>query len=133
MKEERQSNFELMRIVATFFIVMWHVLVHGMLLEDIGEPFAFISKVLCSIMIVHVNSLIFLTGYFSCEKKEVKQKKVLKLLGEGWFYKVLIFLIIFLTGILSFTKIEIFHELSPLDFRHYWLLCSFIFISALYQ
>ena len=32
--QDRQSNFELMRIVSMFMIVVWHIIIHGKLLDN---------------------------------------------------------------------------------------------------
>ena len=65
IKKERTSNFELMRIISMLFIVMYHVIVHGKISTEAVGSYKFIINFILSILIVHVNSLVFLTGYFS--------------------------------------------------------------------
>ena len=72
IKKERTSNFELMRIISMLFIVMYHVIVHGKIATEAVGSYKFIINFILSILIVHVNSLVFLTRYFSCNKNETK-------------------------------------------------------------
>ena len=72
------------------FIVMYHVIVHGKISTEAVGSYKFIINFILSILIVHVNSLVFLTGYFSCNKNETKYKKVGKIIGKAWFYKAII-------------------------------------------
>ena len=67
-KKIRQSNFELMRIISMFFIVIWHIIVHGGLLNNtIGVNHFLIQLILC-IIVVHVNSFILISGFFQYSK-----------------------------------------------------------------
>ena len=90
----RQSNFELMRIISMFFIVLWHIIIHGHLIENSLNPkFSFIMTLLKYIVIVHVNSYVLLTGYFQCKSK-FKLSKIWDLSISSLFYKLIIKLIL---------------------------------------
>ena len=39
--KERESNFELMRVISMFMIVFWHVLVHGNVLAHTTGVYIF--------------------------------------------------------------------------------------------
>lgn len=60
----RNSNFELMRIVSMFFIVIYHIIIHGKILENSHGTTHFLLYIILAICIVHVNSFILVTGYF---------------------------------------------------------------------
>ena len=117
IKKERTSNFELMRIISMLFIVMYHVIVHGKISTEAVGSYKFIINFILSILIVHVNSLVFLTGYFSCNKNETKYKKVGKIIGKAWFYKAIIVILFVIFGVFPLTKIKIMEELLPLELR----------------
>ena len=61
MKNERQSNFELMRIVSMIFIILWHIICHGRIIENcMSLEIKSIFKFMRYIFIVHVNSFVIL-------------------------------------------------------------------------
>ena len=74
---QRIVNFEIMRTIAMFFIVLWHACVHGLTgggifcLEATSSLFNCISTTLiCSLTGVAVNLYVMITGYFMISKKE---------------------------------------------------------------
>ena len=66
MKKERSSNFELMRIISMFFIVVYHFLLTtgGQLITHTTGLINIFFVFLSLIIIVHVNSFIIVSGYF---------------------------------------------------------------------
>ncbi len=122
MKKERQSNFELMRIFSFLFIIAWHIILHGQIFSGLGEPYSFIEKFLEAVLIVHVNSLVFLTGYFSSEKKTVSSKKIFGILGEAWFYRIVIFIVMVFLSIAPLDKVQQFELLFPISLNEYWFI-----------
>ena len=93
MTKVRESNFELLRIISMFFIVVYHVLVHGQILEHATGSMELMTVFIEAFILVHVNSFILITGYFQCKSK-MKLGKVLSLNNATWFYKVVIMLIL---------------------------------------
>jgi len=131
MKKERQSNFELLRIVAIFFIIIWHIIVHGKIFDGLSEPYTFISNVISAFVLVHVNSLIMITGYFNGEKKEIKKSRALKYLGTGWFYNTVSLSIIIYFNLKTFTHIELMEELLLISAETYWFLNCYVILYLL--
>ena len=63
--EERNSNFELLRIVSMLFIILWHTIMHGnMLYNCTNESIKWILEIIQFLIIVHVNSFVMVSGYF---------------------------------------------------------------------
>ena len=92
MKDKiRESNFELLRIIAMFFIVLFHFIVPtgGNLINSTSGYTQIFFQLIAILMIVHVNSFLLLTGYFQHDKK-FKLKKVFDLVLMAWMYKVVI-------------------------------------------
>ena len=131
MNEERQSNFELMRIISIFSIILWHVIIHGGVFNGLGQPASFISNALLALLIVHVNSLVFVTGYFNSGRSKVRFQKIAKLLGTAWFYKAVIIIALSYFGLACFSKITIMEELMPLDLSNYWFINCYVVIYLL--
>ena len=130
MKKERLSNFELMRIISTFFIVLWHVILCGEGLENISSSTKLFFDVILALIAVHVNSYVLLTGYFGCKKDSSNKKSFLNALSISWFYRAIIVIILLSIGAISLTKLEILQDafIVPLNhehwfIHHYLLLC----------
>lgn len=127
MKKERQSNFELMRIISMLFIILWHVIVHGKVLEnsqnlEIDTLINFIKYVI----IIHVNSFILVLGFFQIRSK-FKLSKVFSLLFQTILYSIIIFLILFKLGFvndINFTVIM--NVLIPFSATDYWFISNYL-------
>ena len=127
MKKVRESNFELMRIISMIFIVLWHIIGRGLVIERSGNPaIATVFKMLKYIIIVHVDSFIILMGYFQYKKK-FKLSKVISIVIQTLFYSVIIFFVLYILGYFSdlnwTTLINIFIPFSSQD---YWFIASYL-------
>ena len=60
----RQSNFELMRIISMFMIVLWHCISHTNILGRTSGNLNLLLELIFMFTAVHVNSFILLSGYF---------------------------------------------------------------------
>lgn len=131
MKSIRQSNFELLRVIAMFFIVFYHVIYHGKIIENCtNEGLRLIFTLLEYIMIIHVNLFILLTGYFQ-SKCKFKQSKVWSIINSSLFYKALIMVIFAFLGYLSLSKLDILKELFILNLNEYWFIKYYVFLYCL--
>lgn len=128
MKKERQSNFELLRIISMFFIVLYHTIWHGEILKYTTGFHNILMDILVLICLVHVNSFIMTSGYFQCEK-DITWKKVLKLNNLNWFYRLVIFGIFLIFAIAPMTARDWYHSIIPLDFEYYWFIQVFLLLS----
>lgn len=124
----RKSNFELMRISSMILIIIWHVILHGKLLDNSEGPFMIYYKVLLYIAIIHVNSFIVLTGYFQ-SKSKFKLSKLLSLILEVIFYSVLVLCVskIFNFGV-EFDLTNIIKNLLPSAIGNYWFISAYIIV-----
>ena len=131
MKKERNSNFELMRIISMLFIVYWHLNIFGDIHYNMiqNESVEEVFKFLKFIFVVHVNSFVLITGYFSWNKK-AKVNKIFYLIQQSLFYKVSIMIILALIGFKTFTGVDIIRNLFPLELttdNGYWFLRIYLF------
>lgn len=89
---ERNSNHELLRIVATLMILALHYLngdMGGALNPDNSSEINFvIAKLIESICIVGVNIFVLLTGYYSYKSNKIKVNKGIELYLIMIFYSV---------------------------------------------
>lgn len=131
MKEvKRQSNFELMRIVSMLFIILWHILIHGHVIDNCqNAALKTILQITQYVIIVHVNSFVVLMGFFQ-SKSIFKVKKVLKLIIQVIFYSVTIFLISLKVGwINDINSVDIINSFLPsVSLYDYWFIGSYIIV-----
>lgn len=127
MLTNRQSNFELLRIVAMLFIVMHHYAVHGGI--TFTSQFTF-NKIFLQMLAfggkVGVNIFIMISGYFLiCE--HFKLRKLIKLMFQMWFYSLAILILIFL---FNFTNIDlkvILKSILPIGLVNWFAFTYFVF------
>ena len=112
-----------------FFIVSWHVMVHGKIFAGLGDLSHLVESVLLGIIVVHVNSLVFVTGYFNGDKKSIHWRKVLKLVGVAWLYKAVIAFVFYKFHLAEFGKMTLMEELLPLDVNNnYWFVNVYLIL-----
>ena len=117
-KPGRQANFELLRIIAMFMVVILHWNTNSGLLLDVGSPVTGAgvwSLVTESVCIVAVNVYVLISGYFlsSCT---FSFRRVARVLVQTLFYTVLIPPVLALVGVLSWSEVLVLDEAtSALD------------------
>ena len=130
VRKERLSNFELMRIVSMFMIIIWHLITRSNILEHCSETIYLFLKFFQYFTIVHVNSFILVTGYFGYKNK-FKLGKIVSLLSQSLFYRVL-FVVVFLSlGLVTLSRIDIFKNIFPVDITSYWYLNCYIVLLCI--
>lgn len=136
MKQEngrliRQSNFELMRIISMFMIVVYHFLMDGNLLKNSVGNLHIVLEWLSFLIVVHVNSFVLLTGYFQYDRK-FKKEKLFHLLNLSWFYRVMWVILFIIVGVPEISQLTIFQELSPIDLNwNHWFIVTYILLYVL--
>ena len=125
MQKIKQSNLELMRIISMFFIVLYHVMLHGQAMHNTHGTVLLIVQFITCITLVHVNSFILITGYFQYDKK-FKLKKFLSIYVEMYFYKIIIYIICDLLHIYNLTSVDIFNMINPFDIPYWYIACYLI-------
>lgn len=124
----RKSNFEIMRIISMILIILWHIILHGKLLENSVGPFNIYYKFILYFAIVHVNSFLLLTGYFQ-SKSKFKLSKLLNLVLEVIFYSFLIFFLgVKFNIIKDYNVMDYINNLLPSSVGNYWFICSYIIV-----
>lgn len=137
MTKERNSNFELLRIVSMFCIVFYHLLIHGLyndgyISSDIIQT-PIVNTICRAIMIFtlfHVNSFVMVTGYFQCEGK-FKKKKIIDLAIQTLFYTFLLFIVFNIYGVFDFSTGDVIKEFVPFGIYSYWFVRHYIVLYLL--
>ncbi len=125
--KERNSNIELLRIVAMMMIVFYHFFIHTWVLNSSTGSLNTISHIIVAILVIHVNLFILIFGYFGYKSK-FKVSKLLSLNNAAWFYKVLFTIIAIVLIGKTFTKIEILKAFSPIPLNEYWFITTYILL-----
>lgn len=130
MSQKRNSNFELMRIISMFFIVIGHILMHGNVINNCSNPILkLILELIMFAIIIHVNSYILLTGYFQSDKK-FKLKKIIKLILQMFFYIIICFIICAkMHWINNYNIISIINFITK-SIKEYWFIHAYLIMYA---
>lgn len=127
---QRQSNFELLRIIAMLIIIAHHYVVLSGVTElydftQISPNMLFLQFVGCGGKMA-INIFVLISSYFVC-LKNIIWEKVLKLILEILFYNILITSIFWLSGYQSLTFLSFFRQiLDPVLTIGYEFVGSFI-------
>lgn len=134
MEMRRKSNYELMRIISMFLIVLSHVITHGKIIENtqLSPGVREVFIILKIITLVHVNSFVLLSGYYQCTGT-FKQKKLWKIITEIIFYELTIMIVLMLLKVIPFDKNIIIGELFPIEliFNSYWFMKYYIILYCI--
>lgn len=124
----RESQFELMRMISMLFIVLYHILVHGKIFEHATGSMSLFLAFVESLILVHVNSFVLVSGYFQCKGK-LKLGKAIKINNMTWFYKVVMMLVLIATSLIAKPDIIIrLHTYLPIDYGTYWFINSYLIL-----
>ena len=129
MTNNRESNFELMRIILMFMVLFWHYMINVVFPHHMTSTSHLLWNALNFFLIIHINGFVLLTGYFSSRKENIGITKLLKLNNLAYFYKI-VFLIIFLVfGLKTFSSLELFRIIQPITlFGQYWFIAIYLLL-----
>lgn len=109
--KQRQSSYELLRIISMFMIIGHHYVVHGIMHRYMIDEFVlwrtgnFVNKAFTSILYVGgrigVGLFFAITGFFMVNKKRGSLKKIIL---EWLYYLILLFLLLAIFGIYQILK-----------------------------
>ena len=133
-RNQRNSNLEILRIVAMFFIIAHHFAVHGMgnidfVASNPNNYIIFFCGILGKIGVV---VFVLISAYFMINSK-FTLRKLRVLGGEVYFYSVIFLLIfkIFLPPVKPITLENIGIYLLPISHSAYWFVTAYIVLMLL--
>lgn len=129
----RNTNIEVLRIIAMFLIVLSHYTVHsGIINTDLPLGFNRFLLEVGGLGNIGVILFILITGYYSIGKSNpFKLKKLMSLIFQVLFYSLLIYLIFCILGIERFSIGELIKNLLPVTFKQYWFVTAFVVLYFL--
>ncbi len=132
----RQSNIELLRIFAMFFIVMHHYVTHGTTNFVYLDPPLSVQNVIAiffgSLGRPAVGIFVLVCGYFSI-KSDFKLPRFVSLIAQVFSYSVilLLFAIFVLPGGSTIGRDDIFASIFPTSYGTYWFFTSYAVLILL--
>ena len=131
MKKNRDSNIEMLRIIAMLFILFHHYALYNSLYNlDVSNMNKYIGIILFSLGKIGVNIFILITGYFSI-KKNFSIKKLIKLWLEVVFYSVGVTFVFAISGKVQLNFKELIKFIFPISFNKYWFITISIILYTL--
>ncbi len=127
-KKVRESNFELLRIVSMFGIILHHLATHSGVLSRLA-----INCNRCVTVFINmfgkmgVVCFILISGYFMVNSK-FKIKKLISLYVEMMFYSIVIFLIFLKLNLIDYSDDFLKKTLYPVTSETYWFMGSYILL-----
>ena len=121
----RQSNFELLRIICMLMVVGGHILISQSKMTEIGEMDYYIGNIYRSFAISAVDVFILITGYFGIH---FDVRKIMRIQSQVFFYSLSIFLI---CCIIQIHQIEIKKDVLlvfPIIFQRYWFITIYVLL-----
>ncbi len=129
--KKRQANFELLRIIAMYMVVVMHYLNHTVDSMFFGGGLSGLRTaaiLLDSLCIVAVNVYVLISGYF-LSAAPFSWRRVVRLIAQTLFYTVLIPLLLAAFGVLpaseAFSVYHIWNSIFPVQSGHYWFVTAY--------
>lgn len=145
MKRNRLANFELLRIIAMFGVLIGHYFNYGLhIYEDeyndtftvnVASIFGMLNwstlELLKLITLVSVNCYILITGYFMASQTRLRIKGIWKVWSTTWIYSVCIYSLFLITNSASFSFDALLDNVAPIYSNTYWFVTSYLFIMLI--
>lgn len=129
IEKVRESNFELLRIIAMIMVITLHYMGHGGALgstEFLSTNF-FISNLFESFSIYAVDIYVLISAYFMC-KSSINLKKILKIWMQVVSYTVGVYVLISILGIAKFELKTLIKMFTPIISNQYEFVTAYIIL-----
>lgn len=130
----RQSNLELLRIIAMVMIVAYHFSIHGRYTFSTTE--ITVNRLWIQLLRIGgkigVNIFVLISGYFLVENRKLKISRVSKIWLQLFTYSIVIFLIVVLCSVAKISLKGIIRHLLPVTFSCWWF-ASVYFVLYLFH
>lgn len=123
----RQSNIELLRIIAMIMIIIFHMSLTEKTMYTGSTEKKIFSIILSGLGLIGVNIFVLITGYFQIEK-EFKASKVLKIWLQTVFYSIIIVFVCKYFNIIKLNTKTLVFALMPVTYSKYWFISSYILL-----
>ena len=130
----RDSSMELLRIISMIMIVFYHFAVHGGF--SFGTTLS-ISHLWYNFILmggkIGVNIFVLISGYFLINtSKTFDIIKIIKFIGQVFFYSVGIFVICSVTGVIDWSMKSLIKAMFPITFSQWWFTSAYFVLYLLH-
>lgn len=133
IKKKRQSNIELLRILAMILIVAHHFAVHGDF--SFSEVTVEFNKIWVQFLQmggkIGVNIFVLISGFFLVKAQRIRLNKVLKFWFQVFTYSIILYLIFIFLGIIQFDSLELIKRIFPIIFSRWWFASTYFVLYIL--
>ena len=129
-KANRQSNFELLRILCMILIIAHHFSVHSAVPNSIPLFNYGIIKAFATGGKIAVNCYVLISGYFLVNSG-FKISKFFKLIFEVFFYSLIIYIVFCICGYTKFNAYTLISQILPIFSGQYWFMSVYVVMYVL--
>lgn len=129
---KRESNFEVLRTIAMFFIVVYHCLTHGVGDEygfNIANPVTLSNVLFSDFMLVFssvaVNLYVMISGYFLADL-DFKPSRIIRIWSCACFYSCVITVGFMAMQLTPVNFVSLGKSFFPLSTDAYWFVTQFV-------
>lgn len=129
---KRESNFEVMRTLAMFFIVVYHCLTHGVgggygfsMTNTVSFSNLMFSDFMLVFSSIAVNLYVMISGYFLVDQN-FKLSRIVRTWANAVFYSFFITIIFVSFHIIPFNIVIAVKSLFPISTDAYWFVTQFL-------
>ncbi|MCR4602491.1 MAG: acyltransferase [Prevotella sp.] len=129
---KRERNFELMRVIAMFFIVVYHAITHGIGNEvafNASQPVSILNLSFFDLLLVFssvaVNLYVMVSGYFLADLN-FKISRVIRTWLNACFYSCVITILFFSLSLQQFSFVALGKSFFPISTDAYWFVTQYI-------
>lgn len=129
---ERERNFEVMRTLAMFFIVIYHCLTHGIGSEyvfNLHHPVSLLNLAFSDLLLVFssisVNLYVMVSGYFLADSR-FKISRIGRTWLNACFYSCVITIIFMSLSLTPWSLVTLCKSFFPLSTDAYWFVTQYV-------
>ncbi len=129
----RQSNFELLRIIAMCMIIAMHYMTKGMQLPKLSADTSLhniVFRLIFAFCSSAVNVYVFISGYFAIDAKW-SVGKLIRLWLQVLLYSILIPVILNIAGVVNISLLDLSVKQQiflPISYEHYWFATAYVML-----
>lgn len=130
MGKKRNSNLDLLKIIAMLLILISHYSVHNGInnyLLNFGVNRVFLD--FCVIGNIGTILFVMITGYFMVERKNINFKRIFSLIIQVLFYSMILYFLSVKLGIINFSLKEFIKNIFPVLTKRYWFISAYLMLS----
>lgn len=124
---ERNVSLDLLRVLCMFLIVLGHALFHGKVLDALPANSAnyFIISILRTVLSVHVNCFVLISGYFLC-MREFQLKRAILIWGQAFFWSIGLYIVLYFCGAVDLDLKSLIKACFPITQQRYWFITTYV-------